>query len=150
MRPQDPALRSLGYETEVDGKRESGCPAQEHRGGSARAEASRGARQRNPLRRINDTLAKGHELVKRAKGSNTRLASIITIALLPSLTLAQPLPQPKPTAPGGSCPHGYTSSGSFCVPSQGAQDAIPLPPNGTCPHGWTRSGSFCLRSGSWR
>jgi hypothetical protein len=72
VRPQDPALRSLGYETEVDGKRESGCPAQEHRGGSARAEASRGARQRNPLRRINDTLAKGPELVKRAKGSNTK------------------------------------------------------------------------------
>jgi hypothetical protein len=51
----------------------------------------------------------------------------ILIALLPSLALAQPLPQPK--SAGGSCPHCYTSSGSFCVPSQGAQDAIPLPPN---------------------
>ena len=76
-----------------------------------------------------------------------RIVAII-ITLLPSLALAQPLPQPKP--PGGSCPHGYTSSGSFCVPSQGAQDAVPLPPNGTCPHGWTRSASFCLRSGSGR
>jgi hypothetical protein len=34
------------------------------------------------------------------------------------------------------------------LPREGAQDAIPLPPNGTCPHGWTRSGSYCLRSGS--
>ena len=55
---------------------------------------------------------------------NATLAAII-IALLPSLALAQPLPQPKPAGPGGSCPHGYTSSGSFCVPREGAQDAIP-------------------------
>jgi hypothetical protein len=41
------------------------------------------------------------------------MKAIIIIALLPSLALAQPLPQPKP--PSGSCPHGYTSSGSFCV-----------------------------------
>jgi len=72
---------------------------------------------------------------------------IAIIALLPLLALAQPLPQPRPSGPGGSCPHGYTSSGSFCVPRAGAQDAIPLPQNGTCPHGWTRSGTFCLRSG---
>jgi type II secretory pathway component GspD/PulD (secretin) len=47
----------------------------------------------------------------------TRLiAAIATFAMLtPSLALAQPLPQPKPVGPGGSCPHGYTSSGSFCV-----------------------------------
>jgi hypothetical protein len=80
---------------------------------------------------------------------NATLAAII-IALLPSLALAQPLPQPKPAGPGGSCPHGYTSSGSFCVPREGAQDAIPKPPNGTCPWGWTASGSYCLRSGSQR
>jgi hypothetical protein len=78
-----------------------------------------------------------------------RIATVVT-ALLPSLMLAQPLPQPKPAEPGGSCPHGYTSSGSFCVPRAGAQDAIPLPPNGNCPWGWTRSGSFCLRSSSGR
>ena len=35
---------------------------------------------------------------------------------------------------------------SYCVPSQGAQDAVPKPPNGPCPWGWTSSGSFCLRS----
>ncbi len=46
----------------------------------------------------------------------TRLiAAIATFAMLtPSLALAQPLPQPQPVGPGGSCPHGYTSSGSFC------------------------------------
>src|SRR5215471_3117522 len=40
-------------------------------------------------------------------------AIVVILVLLPSLALAQPLPQP--VGPGGSCPHGYTSSGSFCV-----------------------------------
>jgi general secretion pathway protein D len=41
----------------------------------------------------------------------TRLiAAIATFAMLtPSLA------QPKPVDPGGSCPHRYTSSGSFCA-----------------------------------
>jgi len=64
-----------------------------------------------------------------------------------TVSAAEPLPVPKPTGPGGSCPWGYTSSGSFCVPTAGASDAIPKPPNGTCPFGWISSGSFCLRSG---
>jgi hypothetical protein len=63
---------------------------------------------------------------------------------------AEPLPQPKPLGPGGSCPHGYLASGSFCVPSQGAQDAVPKPPNGSCPWGWLASGSYCLRAGNVR
>lgn len=67
--------------------------------------------------------------------------------LLATAALAEPLPVPKPPGPGGSCPHGWTSSGSYCVPSQGAQDAIPKPPNGTCQWGWIASGSYCLRSG---
>ena len=71
------------------------------------------------------------------------------IVLLASFAVAQQ-PVPKPAGPGGSCPHGYSASGSFCVPRAGAQDAIPLPPDGTCPHSWLRSGSFCLRSGSGR
>ncbi len=47
----------------------------------------------------------------------TRLiAAIATFAMLtPSLALAQQLAEPKPVGPGGSCPHGYTSSDSFCV-----------------------------------
>jgi hypothetical protein len=36
--------------------------------------------------------------------------------------LAQPLPQPMPPGPGGSCAHGWSRSGSFCVPCAGAQD----------------------------
>jgi hypothetical protein len=77
--------------------------------------------------------------------------ALLVIALLMWLigTLAAaPLPQPQPQGPGGSCPHGYLASGSYCVPSQGAQDAIPKPPNGTCPWGWTASGAYCLKSGS--
>ena len=75
---------------------------------------------------------------------------IIALALVLSATaaLGQTLPQPKPGSPGGSCPFGYTSSGAFCIPSQGASDAIAKPPSGTCPWGWTASGSYCLRSGS--
>jgi hypothetical protein len=75
------------------------------------------------------------------------VAGIPTVPLLyPCAALADPLPQPKPPGPGGSCPHRYTSSGSYCVPMQGAQDAVPLPPGGSCPF-WTSSGSYCLRSG---
>jgi hypothetical protein len=74
---------------------------------------------------------------------------IIIIVLLTGYALAQPLPVAKPLGPGGSCPHGYTSSGS-CTPSQRAQDAIAKPANGTCPLGWTSSGSYCLRSGDSR
>jgi hypothetical protein len=76
-------------------------------------------------------------------------AITIMLALSATAAFAEPLPQPRPPV-GGSCPHGYTSSGSYCVPGQGAQDAIPKPPNGTCPWGWTSSGSYCLRSGSGR
>ena len=72
------------------------------------------------------------------------------VLLLASVAAAEPLPVPKPSGPGGSCPFGYSSSGSFCTPSQGAQDAIAKPPNGTCPFGWISSGSYCLRSGNAR
>src|SRR6516165_5838650 len=78
-------------------------------------------------------------------------AMIIAAALvLVADAHADPLPQPKPSGPGGSCPHGYFASGSYCVPSQGAQDAVPESPNGTCPWGWTSSGSFCLRKWTLR
>ena len=59
------------------------------------------------------------------------VAVITVIAVLLSSALALPLPQPMPPGPGGSCAHGWSRSGSFCVPRQGAQDTIPLPPN--CP-----------------
>jgi hypothetical protein len=78
----------------------------------------------------------------------TATAALLLIATAPAL--GEPLRLPKPSGPGGSCPHGWTSSGSYCVPSQHAQDAIAKPPNGTCPWGWTSSGSYCLRSSSGR
>ena len=62
---------------------------------------------------------------------------------------AEPLPWPKPSGPGGSCPHGYFTSNGYCVPSQGAQTAIPKR-GGSCPWGWTSSGDFCLKSGDSR
>jgi hypothetical protein len=76
------------------------------------------------------------------------LLIVVVLNMWLASALAELLPLPKPAGPGGSCPHGYTSNGSFCTPSQGAQDAIAKPANGTCPFGWTSSGSYCLRSGS--
>jgi hypothetical protein len=75
---------------------------------------------------------------------------LAVFAVCENPALAEPLPQPKPIGPGGACPFGYVNSGSFCTPSQGAQDAVGLPPNGTCPWNWTRSGNYCLKSGSGR
>jgi hypothetical protein len=76
-------------------------------------------------------------------------AVAIVLALLLAATGAgaEPLPVPKP-AIGGSCSHGWLSSGSFCIPRAGAQPAVPKPLSGTCPWGWTSSGSYCLRSGA--
>jgi hypothetical protein len=73
------------------------------------------------------------------------LATVLLIA-----AVATPLPLPQPPGPGGSCPHGYLTSGSYCMPSQGAQEAIAKPPNGSCPWGWIGSGSYCLRAGNVR
>jgi hypothetical protein len=77
----------------------------------------------------------------------TLITILIALAQSAGTALAQTLPQPKPGSPGGSCPFGYTSSGAFCVPMQGARQAVPNPPGGTCPWGWTSSGSYCLRGG---
>ena len=67
------------------------------------------------------------------------------LALATTTALTEPLPVPKPPGPGGSCPHGYIPSGSYCTPSPVAADAIAKPPNGSCPWGWIVSGSYCLR-----
>jgi hypothetical protein len=79
-----------------------------------------------------------------------KTALSLMLALAASVALAEPLSVPKPPGPGGSCPHGYLASGSFCTPSQSAQDAIAKPPNGTCPWRWLASGSYCLRNGRAR
>jgi hypothetical protein len=73
-------------------------------------------------------------------------AAVLLLCALPSHS--EPLPVPQQQQSGGSCPSGYLSSGSYCVPSSSRQDAVAKPPNGTCPNGWLSSGDFCLRSGS--
>jgi hypothetical protein len=73
--------------------------------------------------------------------------TLIATMMITTAAHAEPQPWPKPLGPGGSFPFGYVSSGSFCAPTQGAQDAIPKSASGNCPFGWTSSGSFCLRSG---
>jgi hypothetical protein len=70
---------------------------------------------------------------------------VIALALSTGTAIGQVLPQPKVGVPGASCPFGYTSSGAFCIPSQGAQQAVPLSANRSCPWGWLRNGSYCLR-----
>ena len=49
-----------------------------------------------------------------------KTALSLMLALATTLALAEPLPVPKPPRPGGSCPFDYLSSGSYCIPSQGA------------------------------
>jgi hypothetical protein len=51
------------------------------------------------------------------------MRTLIAMMMLATATHADPLPQPRPLS--GSCPSGYYTSGSFCAPSHGAQDAVP-------------------------
>jgi len=46
---------------------------------------------------------------------------IVAISLAATVAQAEPLPVPMPSR-GGSCPHGYSHSGGFCVLRAGAQD----------------------------
>jgi hypothetical protein len=103
--------------------------------------------QRRPLaqKTIRDDIHAMHKTI-----TMHTVAIVFAALCCATLAMAEPLPVPKPIGPGGSCPFGYSASGSFCVPTRGAQDAIPKPANGTCPWGWTSSGSYCLRSGSTR
>ncbi|MBM3352951.1 MAG: hypothetical protein FJY51_06785 [Betaproteobacteria bacterium] len=50
--------------------------------------------------------------------------------------------QPQPLLKQGSCPNGYNTSGSYCVPTVGARFAVHK--NGICPNGYNTSGSYCL------
>src|SRR5499433_3113930 len=65
-----------------------------------------------------------------------KTALFLMFALVTTTALTEPPPVPKPPWPGGSCPHGYIASGSFCTLSPGASAAIAKPSNGTCPWGW--------------
>src|SRR5215470_10150662 len=70
-----------------------------------------------------------------------KTALSLMFALVTTTALTEPPPVPKPPGPGGSCPHGYISAGSYCTPSPGAEDAIAKPSNGTCP--WGRAPIAC-------
>jgi len=60
---------------------------------------------------------------------------------------AQQPVQPLPKV--GSCPLGYYSSGSYCVPSRSGNTRGALEKTGSsCPLGFYSSGSYCLSSPS--
>jgi hypothetical protein len=59
----------------------------------------------------------------------------VCAAIILGAASARAEPLPKPPGPGGSCPHGYFTSNGYCVPSQGAQTAIPKSRSGNCPWG---------------
>ena len=50
--------------------------------------------------------------------------------------------QAMPIQKNGSCPTGYSTQGSNCVPSANAKPAIPK--NGLCPYGWSTQGNYCV------
>ena len=102
-------------------------------------------RVRIRIERENSVNRKSGEAKMMKLGVALALALGIVVLVLSTWAKGDSLPIPNR---GGSCPFGYTSSGGYCVGTQGASDAIPLPANGNCPFGWLRSGNGCLRSGS--
>jgi hypothetical protein len=69
------------------------------------------------------------------------------LVLLPLAVLAQQPIRPLPKL--GSCPLGYYSSGSYCVPSTSGNARGAIEKNGnSCPLGFYSSGAYCLSSQS--
>ena len=84
---------------------------------------------------------------RRRRGSNDEIARHPCRSRALDLACAgAALAAAEANRPGRLVPARLPRVGSFCVPGQGAQDAIAKPPNGTCPHGWLSSGSYCLRA----
>jgi hypothetical protein len=50
-------------------------------------------------------------------GAMKSTSTIAVFVIMMTVAHAEPRPVPKPQGPGGSRPHGYISSGSFCAPS---------------------------------
>ena len=66
-------------------------------------------------------------------------------ALAAGILVAQQPVQPLPKV--GSCPLGYYSSGSYCVPSSVGNTRGAIEKSGkSCPLGWTSSGNYCQKS----
>ena len=71
----------------------------------------------------------------------------LTTLVVASESLAQQPVQPLPKV--GSCPLGYYSSGSYCVPSRSGNTRGALEKSGSsCPLGFYTSGSYCVSSPS--
>jgi hypothetical protein len=68
-------------------------------------------------------------------------------AVFITVTYASNLPIQRYDGRINSCPYGYLSSGGYCVPTEGAQPAIPYDSRHNCPWGWASSGNACLKSG---
>ena len=66
-----------------------------------------------------------------------------TIAVLIS-SAVNATPPPQPLVRDSSCPSGYYSSGSYCVPNNDAHFAIER--KGSCPSGYYSSGNYCVAS----
>jgi len=72
------------------------------------------------------------------------LAVFASLGLLAPGALAQ---QPvQPIQKIGSCPLGYYTSGSYCVPSKGNSSRGAIEKNGNCPIGFYTSGGYCVSS----
>ena len=69
---------------------------------------------------------------------------LLLLVVVSSITFAQ-LPA-QPVIKNGSCPSGYISSGSYCVPS-GDSSRFAIVKSGSCPSGYISSGDYCLASG---
>lgn len=64
---------------------------------------------------------------------------MIELALLAQL--ASPVPKVGP------CPMNYITSGNYCVPMRGANNAIVK--DGQCPMGYYTNGDYCRKYGSY-
>uniref|UniRef100_UPI0040492401 hypothetical protein n=1 Tax=Cyanobium sp. TaxID=2164130 RepID=UPI0040492401 len=66
--------------------------------------------------------------------------------LISGILVAQQPVQPLPKV--GSCPLGYYSSGSYCVPSGGRNSRGAIEKSGSYPLGFYSSGNYCVSSPS--
>ena len=73
------------------------------------------------------------------------LLALAVTASLGSTALAQQPVRPLPRL--GSCPIGYYSSGSYCVPSSAGNSRGAIEKTGnSCPIGFYSAGNYCLSS----
>ena len=70
-----------------------------------------------------------------------RLAFTIAVLICSADNAAPP---PQPLVRDSSCPSGYYSSGSYCIPNNSAKFAIER--SGSCPSGYYSSGNYCVVS----